>query len=154
MNRLMTLAETAELIRGGAHLSLAGPESALDTLPKGAWIAGTIPYFMDTAGGVVSTGGKVFVSPLPAQGQVTLAHYGADQLRSIVGNGPDNGFTVAIVPAGASAAAAAPAEPERGAAAEAPSEGSEGIWGTVGIGAGVAALGAAGVWLLLRRRAA
>ena len=41
-----------------------------------------------------------------------------------------------------------------GAAAEAPSEGSEGIWGTVGIGAGVAALGAAGVWLLLRRRAA
>ncbi|MGM9427069.1 DUF6976 family protein [Hydrogenophaga sp. MI9] len=103
MNRLMTLAETAELIRGGAHLSLAGPESALDALPKGHWIAGTIPYFMDTAGGVVSTGGQVFVSPLPAQGQITLAHYGADQLKSIVGNGPDNGFTVAIVPAGSTA---------------------------------------------------
>ncbi|OFR87750.1 MULTISPECIES: trypsin-like serine protease [Micrococcus] len=40
------------------------------------------------------------------------------------------------------------------AAAEAPSEGSAGIWGTVGIGAGVVVLAAAGVWLLLRRRAA
>lgn len=44
---------------------------------------------------------------------------------------------------------------ERGGAAdEGPAEGSEGIWGAVGIGAGVAVLGAAGVWLMLRRRAA
>lgn len=103
MNRLMTLAEAAELIRSGAALSLAGPESALDALPAGHWIAGTIPYFMDAAGGVVSTEGKVFVTPLPATGQATLAHYGADQLKSVVGNGPDNGFTVAIVPAGSAA---------------------------------------------------
>lgn len=103
MNRLMNLADAAELIRSGAALSLAGPESALDALPAGQWIAGTIPYFMDTAGGVVSTEGKVFVTPLPATGTATLAHYGADQLKSIVGNGPDNGFTVAIVPAGSAA---------------------------------------------------
>ena len=103
MNRLMTLADAAELIRSGAFLSLAGPESALDALPAGHWIAGTIPYFMDTAGGVVSTEGKVFVTPLPASGKITLAHYGVDQLRSVIGNGPDNGFTVAIVPAGSTA---------------------------------------------------
>lgn len=40
------------------------------------------------------------------------------------------------------------------AAAEAASEDSEGIWGTMGIGAGVAVLAVAGAWLLLRRRAA
>lgn len=102
MNRLMTLADAAELIRSGAHLSLAGPEGALDTLPRGQWIAGTIPYFMDAAGGVVSTGGQVFVSPLP-QGQITLAHYGAEDTAKVVGNGPDNGFSLAIVPAGSAA---------------------------------------------------
>ncbi|WP_264292513.1 hypothetical protein [Tessaracoccus defluvii] len=45
-------------------------------------------------------------------------------------------------------------EPGDAAAEEAPSESSEGIWGAVGIGAGVVVLAAAGVWLLLRRRAA
>ena len=40
MNRLMNLADAAELIRSGAFLSLAGPESALDALPKGNWVAG------------------------------------------------------------------------------------------------------------------
>ena len=103
MNRLMNLADAAELIRSGAFLSLAGPESALDTLPQGNWVAGTIPYFMDSAGGVVSTEGQVFVTPLPATGTATLTHYAADQLKSIVGNGPDNGFTIAIVPAGSAA---------------------------------------------------
>lgn len=100
MNRLMNLAEVADLIRSGAALALAGPESALDALPTGNWVAGTIPYFMDAAGGVVSTGGQVFVTPLPADARVSLAHYGVDSLAGIVGNGPDNGFTVAIVPAG------------------------------------------------------
>lgn len=103
MNRLMNLADAAELIRSGAALSLAGPEAVLDALPKGQWIAGTIPYFMDTAGGVVSTQGQVFVTPLPASGTAVLAHYPADQLKSIVAKGPDNGFTVAIVPAGSPA---------------------------------------------------
>lgn len=101
--QLMSIAAASELIRSGAFLSLAGPEGALDALPKGNWVAGTIPYFMDTAGGVVSTEGQVFVTPLPTQAQVTLAHYAADQLKGIVGNGPDNGFTMAIVPAGSAA---------------------------------------------------
>lgn len=103
MNKLMSIAAAADLIRSGAFLALAGPETALDALPHGNWVAGTIPYFMDADGGVVSTEGQVFVTPLPAAGTATLAHYGADQLGSIVGNGPENGFTVAIVPAGSAA---------------------------------------------------
>ena len=103
MNQLLSIAATADLIRTGAALSLAGPEGALDALPPGNWIAGTIPYFMASAGGVVSTEGQVFVTSLPPQGTVTLAHYGADALKGIVANGPDNGFSVAIVPAGSAA---------------------------------------------------
>ena len=103
MNQLMTISAAADLIRTGVALSLAGPESALDALPAGTWIGGTIPYFMAEAGGTVSTAGQVFVTTLPAEGTVTLAHYAPDALKHIVGNGPDNGYTVAIVAAGSSA---------------------------------------------------
>ena len=84
MNRLMTLAEAADLIRSGAALSLAGPETALDALPAGNWIAGTIPYFMDTAGGVVSTEGKVFVTPLPASGKAMVKRLAATHSEAFV----------------------------------------------------------------------
>jgi hypothetical protein len=103
MNQLMSITAAADLIRTGVPLALAGPESALDALPAGQWIGGTIPYFMASQGGVVSNEGQVFVTGLPTQAQVTFAHYGADALKGIVGNGPDNGFSVAIVPAGSAA---------------------------------------------------
>ncbi|HRD96327.1 MAG TPA: hypothetical protein PLA97_08025 [Rubrivivax sp.] len=103
MNRLMSIAEVSALIRSGAALALAGPESALDALPPGNWLAGTIPYFTDATGGVVSQEGRVFVTELPAQASVSLAHYPADRLEGVLDNGPDNGFSLAIVPAGGEA---------------------------------------------------
>lgn len=103
MNQLMTIAEASALITTGAALTLAGPESALDALPAGNWIAGTIPYFMDASGGSVSTEGKVFVTSLPADAQVSFAFYSADEVEKVVANGPENGFSVAIVPAGSQA---------------------------------------------------
>jgi hypothetical protein len=103
MNQLISIAAAADLIRTGAPLALAGPESVLDALPTGQWIGGTIPYFMASGGGVVSTDGQVFVTALPANAVTTFAHYAADALKGIVGNGPDNGFSVAIVPAGSAA---------------------------------------------------
>lgn len=103
MNQLMSTAAAADLIRSGRFLSLAGPEAALDTLPPGNWVAGTIPYCMDASGGATLTDAQVFVTPLPDTGAVQLAHYPADRLQAIVGNGPDNGFTLAIVPAGSAA---------------------------------------------------
>lgn len=64
MNELITVAKAAEMIRAGSVLSLAGPESALDQLPAGNWIGGTIPYFMVDAGGTVVTEGQVFATDL------------------------------------------------------------------------------------------
>lgn len=103
MNRLMSISDTSALIRSGAALSLAGPEGALDELPRGNWVAGTIPYFMDADGGVVSQAGQVFVTPLPTQARFVFAHYSAAQLGSVLDDGPENGFSMAIVPAGGSA---------------------------------------------------
>ncbi|OYV01117.1 MAG: hypothetical protein CFE45_06230 [Burkholderiales bacterium PBB5] len=103
MNALITVAEAAELIRTGTPLSLAGPESALDQLPAGNWIGGTIPYFLLPEGGTVVTEGRVFATHLSGLGAVTVASYGPDELAGISGHAPDNGFALTIIPAGGQA---------------------------------------------------
>jgi len=103
MNELITVSAAAELIRRGVPLSLAGPESALDQLPAGQWIAGTIPYFMVAGGGTVVTEGKVFATDLSAIGQVSFACYAPDGLAGIAGHAPENGFSLTIIPAGGQA---------------------------------------------------
>ncbi|MCD2343297.1 hypothetical protein LRH25_23505 [Ideonella azotifigens] len=94
------MAAAAALIRRGVPLSVAGPEAALDQLPAGNWIGGTIPYFMVADGGTVVTDDRVFVTDLSHIGQVRIACYGADELAGIVGHAPDNGFSLTIIPAG------------------------------------------------------
>lgn len=100
MNQLMNVQAAAELIRAGHPLSIAGPEAALDRLPPGTWIAGTIPYFMLEGGGAVVQDDRVFVTDLSEVGSVTIASYGADELAGIAANAPENGFAITIMPAG------------------------------------------------------
>jgi hypothetical protein len=100
MNQLITVDEALNLIKKGAALSLAGPESVLDQLPAGNWIGGTIPYFMVASGGVVVNEGKVFASELTNLGSVQVRSFGPDELTHITDKAPSNGFTVAIIPAG------------------------------------------------------
>ena len=100
MNQLITVQAASQLISQGRPMSLAGPESALDQLPAGNWIGGTIPYFMVATGGVVVTEGQVFVTDLSGLGDVSFASYESDALDGISGNGPDNGFAITIIPAG------------------------------------------------------
>lgn len=100
MNQLITVQAAKDLIAKGRKLSLAGPESALDQMPAGQWIGGTIPYFMLASGGVVVTEGQVFATDLSDLGEISIASYGADELAGISANGPENGFAVTIIPAG------------------------------------------------------
>jgi hypothetical protein len=102
MNQLISVQAAAELIRQGTPLSLAGPESALDQLPAGNWIGGTIPYFMVPSGGVVVQDGQVFATDLSPAGEVSFASYGPEALGDISRNRADNGFAVTIIPAGSS----------------------------------------------------
>lgn len=96
---LKTVSETAALIAEGRYLLLAGDERALAQLPAGHWIAGTIPYFMGDAGGVVDRD-RIFVDELPAQVvDARIRTYSADELDRIPSDGFDNGFSVVILPA-------------------------------------------------------
>ena len=61
---LVTLEETMARIASGRPLLLAGDERMLRQLPPGAWIGGTIPYFMSERGGTFSQE-LIFVTEFP-----------------------------------------------------------------------------------------
>ncbi len=86
-------------IESGKALFLAGDEELLKTLPRGNWIAGTIPYFMDKAGGVVASD-KIDVTELPHPSTLQFIRwYDETELAEISVNTPDPGFTFLILPA-------------------------------------------------------
>lgn len=96
---LMTLQQVTEKLHAGATLYLAGDERILAQLPRGNWIGGTIPYFMDSAGGTHDTD-RIFVQEQSAAvSSISIRHYGADRLADIAGDAPENGFSVVIIPA-------------------------------------------------------
>ena len=96
---LLTISETQELIKQGKALSLAGDEQLLKQLPKGCWIAGTIPYFMSEDGGV-STKDKIFVSEISEIAKCTqISWYDESKLANIPNDAPENGFSIIIIPA-------------------------------------------------------
>ncbi|MRV70398.1 hypothetical protein GJ700_01510 [Duganella sp. FT92W] len=97
---LLSIDETAALIQAGKVLSLAGDESLLAQLPAGRWIAGTIPYFVDTEGGI-ETRDHIFVTELTAADGATvdIRSYTVDTIRHIAEDAPDNGYTIVILPA-------------------------------------------------------
>lgn len=99
VNGLVNLADAVRLIEGGAALAVAGPEQALDQLPRGNWIGGTTPYFMTDEGGRIVSGDQVFVTDLSLIGTARIASYDKDELARISGDAPDNGFALAILPA-------------------------------------------------------
>ena len=96
---LADLGTAIKEVATGKGYFVAGVEELLRKLPKGNWIGGTIPYFMDAAGGVVSKD-RVFLTPCPAQAAGSnVAWYSEGELPRITRDAPDNGFTVLIIPA-------------------------------------------------------
>jgi len=103
---LQSISDVQAAIRSGRPLLLAGSEPALRQLPRGNWIAGTIPYFMGADGGVC-TETHVFVTELPADATShSIAVYSVDTLPQICEDAPANGFSVLIVPSGSAVHAA------------------------------------------------
>ena len=96
--KLYTKLEVIEFIRAGKQLVLSGDEDLLDQLPKGNWIGGTSPYFMDNNGGVFSTG-KIFVDDFTniASG-FKIESYDKNSIKKIAAESFHNGFIVLIIP--------------------------------------------------------
>ncbi len=99
VSRLVSADEAAALIATGRHFALAADEAVLRGLPPGNWIAGTIPYFIDAAGGETSRE-RVFVSEIPVFGAAPrLLEYDVDSIARVCLDAPDNGFSLIILPA-------------------------------------------------------
>ena len=101
-SQLLDLATTAEKISAGEFLIIAADESLLSQLPSGNWIGGSIPYFMAESGGEVSKD-KIFVNTVKGvegNSQPRITIYDSQSISRIAADAPDNGFTIAVVPAG------------------------------------------------------
>ena len=71
----------------------------LNSLPKGDWIAGTIPYFMGPDGGVFSQE-QIYVTELPDFiSSFTIRTYQETDIHKVYSDAPANGFGVIIIPA-------------------------------------------------------
>lgn len=96
-NELLTPAETAERIRAGAILSIAGPDALLATLPRGTWIGGTTVYMLTEDGGA-RIDDRLFVSTFDSATGATIRHHSPDTLPALAQDRP-LGVTLLLIPA-------------------------------------------------------
>ncbi len=93
------IAEVKEKIARGRKLLLAGDEGLLKQVPAGAWIGGTIPYFMTEQGGL-STRDKLYVTELPDWvSDLSIKVYDKTTIGSLYTDIARNGFSIIIMPA-------------------------------------------------------
>lgn len=100
-SELMKIEALSEKIKQREFLIIAADESIIRNLPSGNWIAGTIPYFMDENGGVVSKD-HCFVNTITgfaANMQPIITSYDKDSINNIAKETPSGGFTITIMPA-------------------------------------------------------
>ncbi|TCS43752.1 DUF6976 family protein [Reinekea marinisedimentorum] len=100
-SQMMDLNAVKALIRAGNFLMIAADESILCQLPAGNWIGGTIPYFMDESGGLVSRE-KIFVHTIhgcQSNNPPRITIYDNHSISRIATDAPAHGFTITIIPA-------------------------------------------------------
>lgn len=96
---LVSPAEAAQFIAGGRYFLVAADALRLRELPAGNWIGGSIPYFVASDGGQCSRD-KIFMHEIPVLGGApTIRLYEPRELPKVFVDGPDNGFSIIIIPA-------------------------------------------------------
>lgn len=97
--KLYTIEDTKHFILEGKKIVISGDESALDKLPKGNWIGGTIPYFMDVTYGRESHD-MVFIEDQSENAiDFSIKVYNPSNQDQIANNAFKNGYTIVIIPA-------------------------------------------------------
>ncbi len=98
-SKLYPIDEVKSLISQGHLLALAGDERVISKLPKGNWIAGTIPYFMDVDKALF-TQEQVYVNKLAdASENFKIKSFNEDNIENILDDAFYNGFSFVIIPA-------------------------------------------------------
>ncbi|MFK7952254.1 MAG: hypothetical protein AB8B73_05365 [Ekhidna sp.] len=99
MRKLHTIEEVTEMIKENRFLALSGDERALSQLPKGNWIAGTIPYFMNAEKGEFSQD-RIFVNEVDTAAlNIKIESYDENSISTFTKDRYDNGYTLLILPA-------------------------------------------------------
>ncbi|WP_419536731.1 DUF6976 family protein [Endozoicomonas sp.] len=99
MKKLHTLEEVSQLIEQGRLLSLAGDERSMSKLPKGNWIGGSTPYFMDEQQGKFEQE-AIYVDDFSSFSEdYRIVVYTTETIASITKDRFDNGFTFLVIPA-------------------------------------------------------
>lgn len=97
--KLYKIDKIKEAIQNGKKLILSADKNTLENLPKGNWIAGTIPYFMDKNGGVKNTQ-QIFVDDFTnSTKDFNIKTYDINTIKNIISDSYENGFTILIIPA-------------------------------------------------------
>ncbi len=91
--------EVIKLINENKILLLAGDEKNLDKLPKGNWIAGTIPYFLDKDGCRFDTNVIHVTDITEVVEDFKIVEYNENNINNVATDEYDNGFTILILPA-------------------------------------------------------
>ncbi len=98
-HKLYAVDDVVKMIEKGDLLALAGDERILSRLPKGNWIAGTIPYFMDKDRGKFDTE-HIFVNKLAdASDSFRIRSFNETGVENFLDDAFDNGFSFIIIPA-------------------------------------------------------
>ncbi len=99
MRKLHTIEEVTEMIKENRFLALSGDQRVLSQLPKGNWIGGTIPYFMNTEKGEFSQD-RIFVNEVDsAATNVKVVSYSEATISNFTKDRFENGYTLLILPA-------------------------------------------------------
>jgi hypothetical protein len=97
---LLEVAEVAALVERGEPLLLAGDEELLRRLPRGSWVAGTIPYFMADEGGVVERF-RLFAERLPdGFDSIAIRRYDENGIARVYADLPPGAMAAIVVPGG------------------------------------------------------
>ncbi len=98
LNKLISQKEAVDLINQNKTLILAADEDILSKLPKGNWIGGTIPYFMDTEGGCF-TKDKIFITDISYHiDDFKIVLYDANEVSNITNDCYAHGYSIMLIP--------------------------------------------------------
>jgi hypothetical protein len=97
---ILSIDDAKRKISEGRKLLLAGDEDALRQLPKGDWLAGTIPYFISHERGGLVARDLIFATDVTdIVTSVAITQYDQNSLARVYAEGPKHGFSFIVIPA-------------------------------------------------------
>lgn len=96
--KLYSIQEAERFILNGQKMVITGDENVLDKLPKGNWIGGTIPYFMDIDKGKENREMVFIEDQSDLAIDFSIKVYNLENQANVASDSFGNGYTIIIIP--------------------------------------------------------